>query len=68
MELIRNRMKELIGKNIIIFFKYSAVDYNIKKSGKVLECDEKHFVLDEVQDGKSIYAYDFIVQIMEDKA
>lgn len=67
MELIRKEMKNLIGKKIKVFFRYATVDYAIKKSGILLECDNKFFVLDEVQDGRSVYSYDFVISVLEDK-
>lgn len=66
-ELIKTELKMLLGKNVIVYFKYATISYNIRKSGKVLAVDDKFFVLDEVQDGRSTYSYDFVVQVMEDK-
>ena len=66
-DLIRKQISELKGKKIKIFFKYATVDYNIKKSGMLLDCDEKFFVVDEIKDGVSTYSYDFVIAVMEDK-
>jgi hypothetical protein len=66
-ELIRQQITELIGKKIKVFFKYSNVTYNIKKSGVLIGCDEKFFVVDEIKDGRSTYSYDFVSAVMEDK-
>jgi len=66
-ELIISEMKKLKGKNIKVFFKYSTVTYNIKKSGLLLEADDKFFIIDESQDGRSTYSYDFVSSVMEDK-
>jgi hypothetical protein len=66
-DLIRTELKNLLGKNIIVFFKYVTISYNIKKSGKLLAIDDKFFVMDEVKDGRSTYSFDFVVQVMEDK-
>ena len=66
-ELIKTELKLLLGKNVIVFFKYATISYNIRKSGKLLAVDDKFFVVDEVKDGRSTYAYDFVVQVMEDK-
>ena len=60
-------MKELKGKKIIVFFKYSNIGYNIRKSGLLLDCDDKFFVLDEIRDGKTTYSYEFVVQVMEER-
>ena len=66
-DLIRRQIAELKGKKIKIFFKYATVDYNIKKSGKLIDCDDKFFVVDEIKDGVSTYSYDFVTAVMEDK-
>lgn len=66
-DLIRKQLTELKGKKIKVFFKYASVDYNIKKSGVVLDSDDKFFILDEVKDGRSTYSYDFVTAVMEDK-
>ena len=66
-ELIRKQITELKGKKIKIFFKYNNVSYNIKKSGKLLDCDDKFFVVDEIKDGHSTYSYEFVTAVMEDK-
>ena len=66
-DLIRAELKKLLGKKIIIFFKYITISYNIKKSGKLVAIDDKFFVVEEVKDGRSTYAYDYVVQVMEDK-
>lgn len=66
-ELIKKELKQLTGKNIIVFFRYGHLNYNIKKSGLLIECDDKHFVLDERMDGRTTYSYEFVVQVMEDK-
>jgi len=68
LDLIKKEMRELIGKKIIVFFRFSKMDYNIKKSGTLISLDENHFVLEEIKDGRSTYSYQFIVQIMEDKS
>ena len=67
MELIRKQMLELKGKKIIVFLKYAHINYPIKKSGTLLDCDDKFFVLDEIKDGKSTYVYDYVVQVMEER-
>lgn len=64
-ELIQKSMNELKGKRVIVFFKYNNIPYLIKKSGKVIDCDDKFFTLDEVIDGRSIYSYDNVNQIKE---
>lgn len=66
-ELIRKQIAELKGKKIKVFFKYANVDYNIKKSGIVLDSDDKFFILDEIKDGHSTYSYDFITAVLEEK-
>jgi hypothetical protein len=66
-DLIRKQIAELKGKKIKIFFKYATVNYNIKKSGLLLDCDDKFFVVDEIKDGKSTYSYDFVTAVMEDR-
>jgi len=66
-ELIRRQIAELKGKKIKILFKYANVSYNLKKSGILLDCDEKFFVVDEIKDGRSTYSYDFVTAVMEDK-
>jgi len=66
-DLIRKELVNFLGKNIIVFFKYATISYNIRKSGKLLSCDDKFFVVDEIKDGRSTYSYDFVVQVMEDK-
>lgn len=66
-ELIKKEIKELNGKKIKVFFKYATVSYNIKKSGLLISCDDKFFVLDEIKDGRSTYSYDFVSAVMEDK-
>ena len=65
-DLIKKELQNLVGKNIIVFFKYATISYNIKKSGKLLACDDRHFVLDEVKDGRTTFSYDFVVQVFED--
>ena len=67
-DLIKTELKLLLGKNIIVFFKYATISYNIRKSGKLLAIDDKFFVMDEIKDGRSTYSYDFVVQVMEDKS
>ena len=67
-DLIKEELNRMIGKKIIVFFKYATVSYNIRKSGKLLECDDKFFVVDEVKDGRSTFSYDFISQVLEDKS
>ena len=64
-DTIRQALKDMIGKDIAIFFKYPNITYNIKKSGKLLDCDDKFIVVQEVKDGKSFYSYDFIVSVSE---
>lgn len=66
-DLIKSELKLLLNKNIIVFFKYATVSYNIRKSGKLLAVDDKFFVVEEVKDGRSTYSYDFVVQVMEDR-
>jgi hypothetical protein len=66
-ELIKKELGDLIGKNIIVFFRYATLSYNIKKSGKLIAMDEKHFVIDEIKDGRTTYSFDFVIQVMEDK-
>ena len=66
-DLIRKQIKNLIGKKVKVFFKYNTISYNIKKSGKLLECDDKFFIIDEVKDGVSGYSYEFVNAVMEDK-
>ena len=67
MDLIRQTIAELVGKKIKVFFKYSTITYNIKKSGVLVACDDKFFVIDEIKDGRSTYTYDFVSSVMEDK-
>ena len=66
-ELIRKEIGEMKGKKIIVFFKYNNIPYLIKKSGIVLDCDERFFIVDEIKDGKSTYSYDFVASVMEEK-
>jgi len=66
-ELIKTEIKLLVGKKVIVFFKYSTLAYNVRKSGKVLAADDKFFVLDERDDGRASYSYDFVVEVKEDK-
>jgi len=66
-DLIRKQIAELKGKKIKLFFKYTTVTYNIKKSGILLDCDDKFFVVDEIKDGVSTYSYDFVTAVMEDR-
>jgi hypothetical protein len=67
-DLIRRQIAELKGKKIKLFFKYATVDYNIKKSGMLKDCDDKFFVVDEVKDGISTYSYEFVTAVMEDRS
>jgi hypothetical protein len=64
-ELIQKEISELKGKKVLVFFKYNNIPYLIKKSGIVLDCDDKFFILDEIIDGKSTYSYDNVNQIKE---
>lgn len=66
MDLIRKEVKRLLGKKAIVFFKYAHIEYLIKKSGVVIDCDDDHFIIQEIKDGRSIYAYTFVKQIVED--
>jgi len=66
-ELIKTELKLLLGKKIIVFFKYSTLAYNVRKSGKLLAVDDKFFVVDEIKDGRTTFSYDFVVEVMEDK-
>lgn len=66
-DLIKKELEGMIGKKIIVFFKYATISYNIRKSGKLIACDDTHFVLDERDDGRSTYSYNFITQVLEDK-
>ena len=65
--MIKKGLKEMKGKKIIVFFKYNNIPYNTKKSGKLIDCDDKFFILDEIRDGVSTYSYDFVISVMEDK-
>jgi len=67
-ELIKKELKQLVGRKIIVFFRYGHLDYNIKKSGLLIECDDKHFTVDERVDGRSTFSYEFVVQVMGDKS
>ena len=66
-ELIRKEFLRLKGKIIKVFFKYATVDYNIKKSGKLIDCDDKFFILDDIKDGRQAYSYDFVISLEEGK-
>lgn len=66
-DLIKKEMEGLIGKNISVFFKYVTISYNIRKSGKLIACEDTRFILDEIDDGISPYSYNFITQVKEDK-
>jgi len=66
-DLIKKQIEEMKGKKVIVFFKYDTVHYLIKKSGLVLDCDDKFFVLDEIKDGHSTYSYDFVASVQEEK-
>ncbi len=67
-ELIKTEIRLLKGKKVIVFFKYATLSYNIRKSGMLLNCDDKFFVLDEIKDGRTTFSYDFVVEVMEDKS
>jgi hypothetical protein len=67
-ELIKTEIKLLKGKKVILFFKYAHLQYNIRKSGIILDCDDKFFIVQEVKDGRTTFSYDFIVEVMEDKS
>lgn len=66
-ELIRKEFLRLRGKIIKVFFKYATVDYNIKKSGKLIDCDDKFFILEDIKDGRQTYSYDFVISLEEGK-
>lgn len=66
-EIIKKEVLRLKGKKAKIFFRYNNISYNIKKSGTILDCDDKFFVIDEVQDGRTTYSYDFVISLEEDK-
>lgn len=51
-----------VGKIVKVFFQYPNVNHIIVKSGKVLSVDKEGFVLDEVRDGKSAYAFTYLVE------
>ena len=66
-ELIIKTMKDMIGKNIKVYFKYDSLSYNIRKSGVLKDCDKFNFVLDEIKDGTSVYSYSNVANVVEDK-
>jgi len=66
-ELIIKTMKDMIGKNIKVYFKYDSLSYNIRKAGKLKDCDESNFVLDEIKDGTSVYSYSNVANVVEAK-
>lgn len=65
--MIRKEIARLKGKKIKVFFKYNHIDYNVKKSGVVIDCDDKFFIVDEIMDGRSTYSYDWVISLEEDK-
>ena len=59
------RLKEALvkGEKIKIVFQYPGAYRITLKSGIVLETYHDSFCLDERDDGKTVYSYDYIVEI-----
>jgi len=65
-DIVRKELERLVGKKVILFFRYSTFSYNVRKSGKLLEVGKDFFIIDEIQDGRSTFSTEFLVSIKEE--